>query len=150
MKFAIDRGGTFTDIYAEYEGEIYVEKLLSEDPANYSDAPREGIRRLLKKVMGIDSPKEAVHTSAVEWIRMGTTVATNALLEHKGARTALLITEGFKDLLRIGYQNRPELFALEIIQPAMLYTKVIEVSERVVMQDDRFVVEKALTAKKYL
>lgn len=144
MKFAIDRGGTFTDIYAEYEGEIHVEKLLSEDPENYSDAPREGIRRLLKKVFQIDSPKEAVDASQVEWIRMGTTVATNALLEHKGAKTAVLITEGFKDLLRIGYQNRPELFALKIDQPQMLFDEVVEVSERVVVQEERFVIEKAL------
>ena len=147
MKFAIDRGGTFTDIYAEYDGTIYVEKLLSEDPANYSDAPREGIRRLLKKVRGIDSPKEEVDTSEVEWIRMGTTVATNALLEHNGAKTVLLITEGFKDLLRIGYQNRPELFALEIILPTMLYAKVVEVQERVVLQNGKFVVEKDLNLK---
>ncbi|RLA71649.1 MAG: 5-oxoprolinase [Epsilonproteobacteria bacterium] len=147
MKFAIDRGGTFTDIYAEYDGTIYVEKLLSVDPANYSDAPREGIRRLLKKVMGIDSPKEAVDTSSVEWIRMGTTVATNALLEHKGAKTALLITEGFKDLLRIGYQNRPELFALEIMQPVMLYGRVVEIAERMIVKNGKFVVEKALDLK---
>ena len=144
MKFAIDRGGTFTDIYAEYEGEIHVEKLLSEDPKNYSDAPRDGIRRLLKKVFQIDSPKAAVDASRVEWIRMGTTVATNALLEHKGAKTALLITEGFKDLLKIGYQNRPELFALKIEQPQMLFEEVVEVSERVVFQEERFVIEKEL------
>lgn len=143
MKFAIDRGGTFTDIYAEHNGTIYVEKLLSEDPENYQDAPREGIRRLLKKILGIPSSNENVDSSAIEWIRMGTTVATNALLEHKGAKTALLITKGFKDLLRIGYQNRPELFALNIKQPKMLYEHVIEIDERVVITQTGFKVEKA-------
>lgn len=144
MKFAIDRGGTFTDIYAEHEGSIYVEKLLSEDPENYADAPREGIRRLLEKILGITSSKDNVDSSAVEWIRMGTTVATNALLEHKGVKTALLITKGFKDLLRIGYQNRPELFALNIKQPEMLYSHVVEIDERVVITEAGFKVEKAL------
>ncbi len=143
MKFAIDRGGTFTDVYAEHEGAIYVEKLLSQDPSNYQDAPREGIRRLLKQVLSIDSSKESVDSTQIEWIRMGTTVATNALLEHKGAKTALFITKGFKDLLRIGYQNRPELFALEIKQPEMLYERVIEVEERVVVTETGFKVEKA-------
>jgi len=144
MKFAIDRGGTFTDIYAQDNGKIYVEKLLSEDPAHYRDAPREGIRRILKKVKGVEASANAVDASLVEWVRMGTTVATNALLEHKGAKTALLITAGFKDLLRIGYQNRPELFALDIIQPVMLYGRVIEVSERILVDDGNFVIEKKL------
>lgn len=144
MHFSIDRGGTFTDIYAEHEGRIYVEKLLSEDPANYPDAPREGIRRLLRRVMGIHCDGESVDASAISWIRMGTTVATNALLEHKGARTALLITEGFKDLLQIGYQDRPDLFDLAIKRPKMLYEQVIEVPERVIITSSGPKVEKVL------
>ncbi len=130
MKFSIDRGGTFTDIYAEHEGRFYVEKLLSVDPDNYEDAPREGIRRLLERITHETIPPE-VPTESIEWIRMGTTVATNALLEKKGARTALLITKGFRDLLRIGYQNRSDLFDLHIRKPESLYEKVIEIEERV-------------------
>ncbi len=148
MRFAIDRGGTFTDIYAEHEGTIRVEKLLSEDPANYQDAPREGIRRLLKSVLGVESSPEDVDSSAIDWIRMGTTVATNALLEHKGAKTALLITKGFKDLLRIGYQDRPELFALQIKQAQMLYEQVVEVDERVIVSKDHLKVEIPLDSDK--
>jgi 5-oxoprolinase (ATP-hydrolysing) len=144
MKFAIDRGGTFTDVYAEHDGVIYVEKLLSEDPSNYKDAPREGVRRLLEKILGIKSAPEDVDSSAIEWIRMGTTVATNALLEHKGAKTALLITKGFKDLLDIGYQSRPELFALQIVKPKMLYGRVIEIDERTIVQNGGYEVEKTL------
>lgn len=144
MRFAIDRGGTFTDVYAEHEGHIYVEKLLSEDPVHYRDAPTEGIRRLLKKVLGLETAENAVDAAAVEWIRMGTTVATNALLEHKGAKTALLITEGFSDLLRIGYQNRPDLFALQIRPPHMLYERAVEVPERLTVNGDGFAVENVL------
>jgi len=139
MKFSIDRGGTFTDIYAEHAGCHYVEKLLSVDPANYEDAPREGIRRLLEKI-GAEGVGTAVPTEEIEWIRMGTTVATNALLEKKGARTALLITAGFGDLLRIGYQNRSDLFDLHIRKPEMLYEKVVEVEERVLPNGDGFAV----------
>jgi len=135
MKFSIDRGGTFTDIYAEHEGKFYVEKLLSVDPANYDDAPREGIRRLLEKISS-GSAASLVPEEKIEWIRMGTTVATNALLERKGARTALLITKGFKDLLRIGYQNRPDLFDLHIRKAGALYERVIEIDERVVPEKD--------------
>ncbi|MEA3433545.1 MAG: hydantoinase/oxoprolinase N-terminal domain-containing protein, partial [Campylobacterota bacterium] len=87
MKFSVDRGGTFTDIYAEHEGHFYVEKLLSVDPQNYEDAPREGIRRLLEKIIDTDIGKE-VPLEHIEWIRMGTTVATNALLEKEGEKTA--------------------------------------------------------------
>jgi 5-oxoprolinase (ATP-hydrolysing) len=84
-----------------------VVKLLSEDPQNYDDAPREGIRRILAEVTGTDLPKDSVPAEAIEWIRMGTTVATNALLERKGARCALLVTRGFRDILQIGNQDRP-------------------------------------------
>jgi len=135
MKFSIDRGGTFTDIYAEHKGRFYVEKLLSVDPDNYEDAPREGIRRLMERI-GVDRRGETVPTEAIEWIRMGTTVATNALLEKKGARTALLITRGFGDLLRIGYQNRPDLFDLHIRKPEPLYERVVEIDERVLPEGE--------------
>jgi 5-oxoprolinase (ATP-hydrolysing) len=129
FRFSIDRGGTFTDIYAEVPGEpgFRVLKLLSVNPDHYSDAPLEGIRRILAEHSAL--PEEGV--SRIEWVRMGTTVATNALLERKGARTALLITRGFRDLLQIGKQNRPHIFDLEIKKPALLYEKILEVDERV-------------------
>ncbi|GCB83424.1 hypothetical protein scyTo_0023475, partial [Scyliorhinus torazame] len=88
-------------------------KLLSEDPANYRDAPTEGIRRLLQEESGIPVPRDQpLDTSRIDWIRMGTTVATNALLERKGERMALVITKGFKNLLHIGNQTRPKIFDL--------------------------------------
>ncbi|XP_067872121.1 5-oxoprolinase isoform X2 [Heterodontus francisci] len=138
FQFAIDRGGTFTDIFARCPGGmIRVMKLLSEDPANYVDAPTEGIRRILQEESGIPVPQDQpVDTSRIDWIRMGTTVATNALLERKGERIALLITKGFKDLLHIGNQSRPKIFDLEIVMPEVLYEEVIEVDERVVIQKD--------------
>lgn len=142
MQFAIDRGGTFTDIYAIDEGRIYVEKLLSVDPEQYEDAPREGIRRLLERVKGRGGTP--VDAGAVTWIRMGTTVGTNALLERKGASVGLLITEGFGDLLRIGYQHRPDLFALAIPPRPILYHSVAEVAERVIPDAEGFRVERAL------
>ena len=133
FRFCVDRGGTFTDIYAEVPGEpgFRVVKLLSEDPDNYADAPREGIRRILEDVNGRHIPKDDIPTDDVQWIRMGTTVATNALLERKGARCVLLITKGFRDILEIGYQDRPAIFDLEIKKPELLYETVIEVDERI-------------------
>jgi 5-oxoprolinase (ATP-hydrolysing) len=132
FRFSIDRGGTFTDIYAEVPGEpgFKVIKLLSEDPANYADAPREGIRRVLSESLGEDISEAAVPAEPIEWIRMGTTVATNALLECKGARSALVITQGFGDLLQIGNQDRPRIFDLTISKPELLYERVVEVPER--------------------
>lgn len=119
--FAIDRGGTFTDIVARHpDGRWRVEKLLSENPAAYADAALEGIRRILAEEGG-----------SLGQVRMGTTVATNALLERKGERTALAITRGFGDALRIGYQARPQIFARKIVLPAMLYEQVVEIDERV-------------------
>ena len=118
--FAIDRGGTFTDIVAtSSDGRQRVEKLLSENPGQYDDAALEGIRRVLGKEGG-----------TLGEVRMGTTVATNALLERKGERLALAITRGFGDALRIGYQARPEIFARNIILPSMLYDTVVEIDER--------------------
>uniref|UniRef100_A0A8D0DB29 5-oxoprolinase, ATP-hydrolysing n=1 Tax=Sander lucioperca TaxID=283035 RepID=A0A8D0DB29_SANLU len=136
--FAIDRGGTFTDVFARLpDGQERVLKLLSRDPQNYKDAPTEGIRRVLEKETGRAFPRDQpVDTSLIGWIRMGTTVATNALLEREGERTALLVTLGFKDLLHIGTQARPKLFDLEVAVPEVLYEEVIEVDERVVLRQD--------------
>ncbi len=143
VAFSIDRGGTFTDIYAVYEGRVYTEKLLSHDPANYPDAPSEGIRRLLERILNIRIPAGKIDPAHVKWVRMGTTVATNALLERKGARTALLITKGFEDALSIGYQNRPKLFDLNIQKPSKLYERTVGIDERVIMEEGEAVVEKA-------
>ena len=133
FRFSIDRGGTFTDVYAEVPGEsgFRVVKLLSEDPQNYPDAPREGIRRIMEEVTGKTFPKDSFSADKIEWIRMGTTVATNALLERKGAKTVLLTTKGFRDLLQIGNQSRPKIFDLEISKLDLLYEEVVEVDERV-------------------
>jgi 5-oxoprolinase (ATP-hydrolysing) len=125
-QFWIDRGGTFTDIVAQRpDGEIVVHKLLSENPERYQDAPLQGIR----DVLGV-STDEPIPAAQIAVVKMGTTVATNALLERKGDRTVLLITKGFGDALRIGYQNRPDIFARQIVLPEMLYEQVIEVEER--------------------
>jgi 5-oxoprolinase (ATP-hydrolysing) len=133
IRFSIDRGGTFTDIYAEIPGRpgLRVLKLLSEDPQNYEDAPSEGIRRILTEVTGSLVPDHGIDAAPIEWVRMGTTIATNALLERKGARYALVVTKGFADILKIGNQNRPDLFDLEIKKPKVLYEKVIEAHERI-------------------
>jgi 5-oxoprolinase (ATP-hydrolysing) len=125
-QFWIDRGGTFTDIVAQRPtGEIVVHKLLSENPDRYADAALQGIRDLLG--IAAEAPIPAAQIAVV---KMGTTVATNALLERQGDRTLLLITQGFGDALRIGYQNRPQIFARQIVLPEMLYERVIEVAER--------------------
>lgn len=113
-------------------------KLLSQDPSNYADAPIEGIRRILEQATGKSfSRDQKLNTTdlASLSIRMGTTVATNALLERKGERVALLITKGFKDALRIGTQSRPKLFDLNIRKPDVLYEDVVEVEERVTIED---------------
>ncbi|KAJ8276881.1 hypothetical protein GJAV_G00068950 [Gymnothorax javanicus] len=136
--FAIDRGGTFTDVFARCpDGRERVLKLLSHDPQNYKDAPTEGIRRILEEETGRPFPREQpLDSSLIDSIRMGTTVATNALLERQGERTALLITRGFRDLLLIGTQARPKLFDLEVCTPELLYEEVIEVDERVVLHQE--------------
>jgi 5-oxoprolinase (ATP-hydrolysing) len=111
-------------------------KLLSEDPQNYDDAPLEGIRRLLSKFTGNEIPRgEPLDTSKIESIRMGTTVATNALLERKGEEIAMVVTKGFKDCLEIGNQSRPNIFDLAIRKPDVLYKTVVEVEERVTLED---------------
>jgi 5-oxoprolinase (ATP-hydrolysing) len=125
-QFWIDRGGTFTDIVARRpDGKLITHKLLSEDPSHYRDAAMHGIRQIL----GL--PKdEPLPPELIEAVKMGTTVGTNALLERKGERTVLVTTRGFGDALRIGYQNRPNIFAQKIELPEQLYERVIEVSGR--------------------
>ncbi|RYP78442.1 hypothetical protein DL771_000627 [Monosporascus sp. 5C6A] len=137
IRIAIDRGGTFTDCVGTQEGkDDVVIKLLSEDPANYEDAPLEGIRRIMSHFLGREVPRgEALDTSCIESIRMGTTVATNALLERKGERIALVVTRGFRDCLAIGNQSRPRIFDLAIRKPDVLYEEVVEVDERVTLED---------------
>ncbi|MCJ1434790.1 hypothetical protein MMC27_004160 [Xylographa pallens] len=140
IRIAIDRGGTFTDCVGnpgtgKMEDDIII-KLLSEDPANYEDAPLEGIRRVLSKFSGKEIPRgEPLDTSKIESIRMGTTVATNALLERKGEQIAMVVTKGFKDCLEIGNQSRPKIFDLAIRKPEVLYKKVVEIDERVTLED---------------
>lgn len=126
-QFWIDRGGTFTDIVARRpDGSLVTHKLLSENPEQYRDAAVAGIRHLLGIAAG-----EPVPAGQVEAVKMGTTVATNALLERKGEPTALAITRGFRDALRIAYQNRPRLFDRHIVLPELLYQQVIEIVERI-------------------
>ena len=125
-QFWIDRGGTFTDVVARTpDGRVVTHKLLSDNPERYADAPLQGMHDLLDLAPDVPLPGEAV-----EAVKMGTTVATNALLERKGDRVALLVTEGFGDTLRIAYQNRPDIFARHIRLPELLYEQVIEVPGR--------------------
>ncbi|MFN4283160.1 MAG: hydantoinase B/oxoprolinase family protein [Alphaproteobacteria bacterium] len=125
--FWIDRGGTFTDVIGRApDGGLRAAKVLSENPGHYRDAAVEGIRRLLGLAGGAPIPPGLVGE-----VRMGTTVATNALLERKGARTILVVTKGFRDALRIGYQARPRLFDKKIVKPDELYEDVVELNERV-------------------
>lgn len=137
IRISIDRGGTFTDVHASIPGrQDLILKLLSVDPANYKDAPTEGIRRILELATGRPHPRgQLLNLFHIESIRMGTTVATNALLERKGAQSALLITKGFRDLLLIGNQSRPRIFDLSVARPEVLYEQVVEVDERITMED---------------
>ncbi|PKS05854.1 hypothetical protein jhhlp_007683 [Lomentospora prolificans] len=136
IRIAIDRGGTFTDCVGEKDGETIILKLLSEDPSNYRDAPLEGIRRIMSHFLQRDITRdEKLDTSQIMSIRMGTTVATNALLERKGERMALVVTKGFRDCLLIGNQSRPKIFDLAIKKPKVLYSAVVEVDERVTPED---------------
>ena len=131
-QFWVDRGGTFTDIVAKTpEGKLRTHKLLSENPEVYADAAVHGIRELLG--LGATDP---IPRGRIGAVKMGTTVATNALLERKGERTLLLITKGMRDLLRIGFQNRPKLFDLNIELPELLYEDVVEVEERISADGD--------------
>jgi len=131
-EFWVDRGGTFTDVVARRpDGTLASHKLLSENPGLYRDAALQGIRDLL----GL-RPGEPIPAASIRAVKMGTTVATNALLERKGERTVLVITRGFADALRIGYQNRPQIFARKIVLPELLYERVVEADERVSAQGD--------------
>ncbi len=131
-QFWIDRGGTFTDVIARApDGQIQTRKLLSENPERYADAALQGIRETLKV-----SGDEPIPGDQLDAVKMGTTVATNALLERTGDRTLLMITRGFGDALRIAYQNRPDIFALHVELPEMLYEAVAEVDERVTANGD--------------
>ncbi|KAI5964814.1 uncharacterized protein KGF55_001884 [Candida pseudojiufengensis] len=133
IQISIDRGGTFCDVIAKIPNEKdYVFKLLSVDPQNYKDAPTEGIRRILEKVNSTTIPKDSkLKLDQIQSIRMGTTVATNALLERKGAKVLLITTKGFKDVLVIGNQTRPNIFDLTAKKLGHLYHKVLEIDERV-------------------
>ncbi|KAG8975636.1 hypothetical protein FRC05_005429 [Tulasnella sp. 425] len=142
IRICADRGGTFCDVHASYpdpdnvdgERKELVVKLLSQDPENYKDAPTEGIRRVLEIVTGQKIPRgERLNVDKIDYIRLSTTVATNALLERKGQKHALVITKGFKDLLLIGNQTRPKIFDLNIRRAAPLYSSVLEVEERVTL-----------------
>jgi 5-oxoprolinase (ATP-hydrolysing) len=125
-QFWIDRGGTFTDIVAKSpQGQLLTHKLLSENPEQYTDAAIAGIRHFLDL-----SQQESIDPSLIDVVKMGTTVATNALLERKGQPCALLVSEGLKDALFIGYQTRPDIFALAVERPEQLYQQVLEVPER--------------------
>src|SRR6266852_7165615 len=125
--FWIDRGGTFTDVIGRRpDGTLIAHKLLPENPEAYPDAAVQGIRDLI----GLE-PGEPIPAGVIGAVKMGTTVATNALLERRGERTLLLVTKGFRDALKIGYQARPKIFARHIIKPEMLFERVVEVAERV-------------------
>jgi len=162
--FAIDRGGTFTDVFCKLpNGNEIVSKLLSEDPHHYADAPTEGIRKILEQYDNEEIEKDNVHdnetatrsyargkpvcTDKIGSIRMGTTVATNALLEREGSRMALLTTKGFQDLLEIGNQSRPNIFDLKCTRPSLLYEDVVEVDERIILQN--FCSEELINDDKY-
>ena len=126
-QFWIDRGGTFTDLVARApDGTLSTHKLLSENPGRYQDAAIAGIRA----VLGV-APDQPIPHGLIDAVKMGTTVATNALLERKGDRTLLIVNRGFADALRIGNQARPRLFDLAITLPTMLYERVAEIAGRV-------------------
>src|SRR5579875_3591207 len=126
-QFWIDRGGTFTDIVARSpDGALSTHKLLSENPGRYRDAALAGIRA----VLGL-APEAPIPPGTIDAVKMGTTVATNALLERKGERTLLVVNPGFADVLRIGNQARPRLFDLRVRLPSMLYERVVEIGGRI-------------------
>ncbi|KAL2855962.1 Hydantoinase B/oxoprolinase-domain-containing protein [Aspergillus pseudoustus] len=137
INISIDRGGTFCDVLVQVTGQPdRVFKLLSEDPANYRDAPTEAIRRALEAAEGRPFPKgEQLDASRIASCRIGTTIATNALLEGKGEKFAFLATKGFKDVCRIGDQTRPKLFDLKVRKAQPLYETVVEIDERVTVED---------------
>lgn len=159
IRIAVDRGGTFTDIYAEIDrqhpqrqDEVIVQqhvlKLLSVDPFNYPDAPIEGIRRVLELATCSDHPKtQPLDTSHIQWIRMGTTIATNALLERNGEPCALVTTKGLRDMLLIGNQSRPNIFDLKVTKMPVLCETAVEAEERVRVQKPSLVSHDAKSAQ---
>ena len=144
IEFAIDRGGTFTDLIARAGDRFVVKKVLSNSPF-YTESCSHAIAEAMHALYGGKGP---IDLTAIRWIRMGTTIATNALLERKGVPTALVVTEGFGDLLRIGDQTRPDIFALEIEKPEPLYLSVVEAKERVIVKEGDFIVETPLDEEK--
>src|SRR5690606_37173870 len=125
--FWIDRGGTFTDVIGrDPEGRLHARKLLSDNPEAYPDAAIQGIRDLLGVAAG-----EPIPAARIREVKMGTTMATNGLLERRGDRVLLLVTRGFRDALRFAYQARPDIFAKRIVLPEQLYERVVEIDERV-------------------
>lgn len=137
IRIAIDRGGTFTDAWAQVPGHTddIVLKVLSECPNEYQDAPTECIRQVLELATGVPVPRgQQLDLTPVETIRMGTTVATNALLERKGSPVAFLVTKGFRDALKIGNQARPNIFDMSAQRLTNLYDAVVEVDERVTIE----------------
>jgi len=144
IEFAIDRGGTFTDLIARVGDRFIVKKVLSNSPF-YAESCSHAIAEVLHELYGTNEP---IDLSYIASIRMGTTIATNALLERKGVPTALVVTEGFGDLLQIGDQTRPDIFALEIEKPEPLFISVVEAKERVVVKDGEFIVETPLDEEK--
>ncbi|NPA10607.1 MAG: hypothetical protein GXO62_00005, partial [Epsilonproteobacteria bacterium] len=137
LKISIDRGGTFTDIYAVFKDRVVVKKILSVSPF-YEDSNTQAIKEVFKE-LNIEYDEKLI-----DWIRLGTTVGTNALLERKGEDVTFVVTKGFKDLLEIRDQRREDIFALNIKKPKPLYKKVVEVDERVLPKGDDFEVIKSL------
>jgi 5-oxoprolinase (ATP-hydrolysing) len=140
ISISVDRGGTFCDMIAEFtdsnnERKRKVMKLLSVNPGSYSDAASEGVRRLLEDITGVEYPKgqKIPQTAPLKDVRLGTTVATNALLERKGCDVIFITTEGLEDVIEIGSQSRPNIFALEITKPTPLYSTIISAPERVIV-----------------
>ena len=140
IEFAIDRGGTFTDLIGRYGDRFVVKKVLSRSPF-YEEACSHAIGEVMRELFGSDEP---IESDKIGWIRMGTTIATNALLERKGEPTVLAVTRGFRDLLAIGDQTRSDIFALEIEKAAPLYESVVEIDERVFFRDGQYGVEKEI------
>ncbi|WP_457597551.1 hydantoinase B/oxoprolinase family protein [Hydrogenimonas sp.] len=138
VEFALDRGGTFTDLIARCDDRFIVKKVLSRSD-HYEEACSHAIGEVMAELFGRG---EKIDAERIAWVRMGTTIATNALLERKGEPVALLLTEGFEELLEIGDQSRPDIFALEIEKPAPLYEVAMGVAERVHWREGRFVVER--------
>ncbi|KAF7490065.1 5-oxoprolinase [Sarcoptes scabiei] len=138
FRIAIDRGGTFTDVFAVCpNNRIVTLKLLSQNPDHYADAPFEAIRQILLQESLADNKKDRVDFDRLTSIRMGTTVGTNALLEHKGERVAVVLSKGFRDIFRIGFQNREKIFELNLEEPFCLYEKVVEVDERIILYQEQ-------------